>query len=89
MRTVTVNAREFVSKHEMHAALRAGLGEENYWGSNLDALYDCLTMIFEPTRLVIKNWSYAVHYLGEYAERLWRLLDDAAEENPFLEITIE
>ena len=89
MRKLEVDARLFTSKQELHSAMRAALGQENYWGSNLDALYDCLTMIFEPTRLVIKNWSYAVHYLGEYAERLWRLLDDAAEENPFLEITRE
>ena len=86
---LTVDAREFISKHETHSALRAALGEENYWGSNLDALHDCLTMIFEPTTLVIKNWSAAVANLGDYADRLWHVLDDSAEENPFLSVVIE
>ena len=86
---LTVDARGFVSKHETHALLRSVLGEENYWGSNLDALHDCLTMIFEPTTLVIKNWSAAVKNLGDYADRLWHVLDDSAEENPVLNVVIE
>lgn len=89
MRILTVNAESFVSKHEMHASLRAVLGQEYYWGSNLDALHDCLTMIFEPTTLVIRNWSAAVKNLGEYADRLWHVLDDSAEENPFFDAVIE
>ncbi len=87
--TLSVNANEFVSKHEMHAALRAVLGEENYWGSNLDALHDCLTSIGEPTTLVITNWASAVSRLGDYANRLWHVLDDSVEENPNLNVVIE
>ena len=89
MRTLTVDASSFVSKHEMHEALRAVLGQEYYWGSNLDALHDCLTMVFEPTTLVIKNWSAAVRNLGDYANRLWHMLDDSAEENPCFSAVIE
>ena len=69
---ITIDANEFVTKHEMHAALRAALGEENYYGSNLDALHDKLTSICEPTTIVIKNWSFAARRLGEYAYGLLR-----------------
>ena len=86
---LTVDARDFVTRHDTHCALRAALVTENYWGSNLDALHDCLTSIFEPTTVVIKNWSAAARHLGEYADRLWHVLDDSAEENPFLSIVIE
>lgn len=89
MRILTVDARDFITKHEMHSALRAVLGEENYWGSNLDALHDCLTCIFEPTTLIIRNWSAAMLNLGDYANRLWQVLDDSSEENPYLTIGIE
>ncbi|MCR5807975.1 MAG: barstar family protein [Clostridiales bacterium] len=84
-----VDAFDFVSKQETHAVLRNALGEENYRGSNLDALHDCLTMIFEPTTLVISHWGYAERRLGEYADRLWHVLDDSSEENPFLTIILE
>jgi Barstar, RNAse (barnase) inhibitor len=86
--TIIADASKFTSKIETHAALREALGSENYWGSNLDALYDCLTMIFEPTTLVIRNWSSAARRLGEYADRLWHVLDDASTENPFLSVEI-
>lgn len=89
MRTLSVNAREFGSRLEMHAALRNALGGENYWGSNLDALHDCLTSVSEPTVLRIVNWSYAARHLGEYADRLWHVLSDSTDENPNLNITIE
>ena len=86
---LTVDANAFVSKQETHAALRAVLGEENYWGNNLDSLHDCLTMIFEPTTLTVRHWGAAMRHLGEYADRLWHVLDDASEENPFLTIVME
>ncbi|MBO4563055.1 MAG: barstar family protein [Clostridia bacterium] len=86
---LSVDARDFITKHEMHASLRAVLGEENYWGSNLDALHDCLTSIAEPTELYIKNWSFAMRRLGDYANRLWHVLDDASRENPNIRIVIE
>lgn len=89
MRNITVDATGFVSKLEMHACLRAALGGENYYGSNLDALHDCLTMIFQPTTLVIKNWSAAARNLGGYADILWHVFDESAEENPFLSVVIE
>lgn len=73
----------------MHEALREVLGQENYWGSNLDALYDCLTCVFEPTQLTIKHWSYAMQKLGAYADALWHVLDDASDSNPFLHIALE
>ena len=84
-----VDARAFVSKQDMHAALRAVLGGENYAGNNLDALHDCLTSICEPTALRIVNWSYAVKGLGGFANVLWRVLFDSSEENPNLTVTIE
>ncbi|MBO4383980.1 MAG: barstar family protein [Clostridia bacterium] len=89
MRSLRVNAEEFSSRRGTHAALRNVLGEENYFGSNLDALYDCLTSVSEPTELRINNWSYALKHLGGYADRLWHVLSDSTDENPNLTIIIE
>ena len=86
---IIIDAKYFTSRHEAHSTLRAALGEENYWGSNLDALHDCLTCIFVPTEIVIKNWSYAARRLGEYADRLWHVFDDSCAENPFITVVIE
>ena len=89
MRKLEVDARLFTSKQELHSAMRTALGQENYWGSNLDALYDCLTSVCEPTRLIIMHWTAAMLKLGPYADGLWHVLDDASEANPAIEITLE
>jgi RNAse (barnase) inhibitor barstar len=89
MKTFTVDAERFGSKLEMHAAFREVLGEENYWGSNLDALHDRLTMVFEPTTLRIIHWTSAVQNLGRYSDLLWLVLDDAQRESDNLKIIIE
>jgi len=86
---LTVDANEFATKHDLHAAFRAALGRENYWGSNLDALHDCLTSIAEPTTLTVVNWASAARRFGDYADRLWHVLDDSVEENPNLTVVIE
>lgn len=86
---LNVDARDFTSRTAMHAAMRAALGGENYIGSNLDALHDCLTSICEKTTLRIFNWSAAVHRLGRYSDTLWRVLYDSQKENELLDIIIE
>lgn len=86
---ISVDARRFTSKKELHSAMREALGQENYWGDNLDALYDCLTCRFEPTELTIKHWSSAMLRLPDYANALWHMLDDASDMNQMLKITIE
>lgn len=89
MKTFTVDAERFTSKRDMHEAFREALGEENYWSPNLDALHDRLTMVFEPTRLVIRHWTSAMQNLAGYSNMLWHMLDDAQREVPNLEIVIE
>lgn len=86
---LNVDANRFVTKAEMHAALRRVLGEENYMGSNLDALHDCLTSVCTPVTLRIYNWGSASRHLGRYADLLWHVLYDSSEENRNLSIVIE
>ena len=47
---------------------------------NLDALYDALGEINEPTQIKLKNRS-ALSALGDYADDLIAVFTDLAEEN--------
>ena len=40
-----------MSKKALHAYLKEKFGFPEYYGNNLDALYDCLTDISEPTAI--------------------------------------
>ena len=60
-----------------------------WYGRNLDALYDVLTERGEPLRLLVRNREALAAGLGEYAEDLLRTLVDAAAENPALTLVSE
>ena len=53
MTTVVVDGGLMTSREAAHDLLAARLGLPEYYGRNLDALYDALTERGEPTRLVL------------------------------------
>ena len=82
MRAVLDGAR-ILSAEQLHAELKRQLSLPEWYGGNLDALYDCL-MTMEDTELVLVNWP-AVGYLQHAAQ----VMHDAAAENEKMKITIE
>lgn len=81
MRAVLDGAKIF-SAEQLHQELKCRLPLPEWYGNNLDALYDCLTTM-EETELVLVNWPKE-----GYLQRAARAMYDAAEENEKLKITI-
>ena len=69
---------------QLHQVLAQALRFPAWYGHNLDALYDCLTDIGEKTDLIFDHWAS----MGSFSAGFLRVLMDAAEENPNLNITI-
>lgn len=72
----------------LHNYLRSALALPVYYGANLDALYDCLTELDAATELVVPKAIVDEAHLGWYGEQLLQVLQDAAEENEALTVTI-
>lgn len=72
----------------LHNYLRSVLALPVYYGANLDALYDCLTELDAATELVVLAAIADEAHLGWYGEQLLQVLQDAAEENGALTVTI-
>ena len=53
MRTITLDLERMTSVPAIHKYLRSALALPVYYGANLDALYDCLTEIAEPTQIIV------------------------------------
>lgn len=68
---------------EFHDILARELHFPEWYGSNLDALHDCLTEIHEDTVLVFLNWAH----VAAFARGFRRCLEDAQKENPKLSVT--
>ena len=64
MKTVTLALARMQSIRQLHKYLRAELELPDYYGENLDALYDCLTALetlsrSEAEALIVKNGGKA------------------------------
>lgn len=68
-------------REEPHEYIREQLEFPDYYGNNLDALYDCLGEVFNKTIIIMHS--------GEADEKLIATFADAAEENPYLTLVLE
>ncbi|MBQ6654013.1 MAG: barstar family protein [Erysipelotrichaceae bacterium] len=52
----------------------------DYYGNNLDALYDCLGEFTDDSTVIILNKTILLMYLDDYGEKLLETFRDAAGE---------
>ena len=62
------------TREKAHAHIKRRLDLPDYYGCNLDALFDCLTDIHEPTEIVLRFSDSMQKHLGEYGTKLISLL---------------
>ena len=65
MRKIYLNGKAMRDRESMHAHLRRRLKLPDYYGNNLDALYDCLTENGEETELIVNGESIGRKKAGE------------------------
>lgn len=80
-----INCAEIHSREEFHRILSQVLHFPEWYGNNLDALYDCLTDIREQTHLYLENWDA----LSPAFRGFRAVFDDAEQENLSLIITYQ
>ena len=85
MKTVYLGKETVQSIADVHRLFAEGFAFPEWYGNNLDALYDCLTELAEPSLVLIADAEILRGRLGERYETLRMLLTDALE-NPNLHI---
>lgn len=88
MRHLTLNCAGIADKAGLHDALSAVLSLPDYYGRNLDALFDCLTDLREDLCLTVEALPALQDRLGGYAEGLLQVLHDSSLRNPHLVILL-
>ena len=86
---IVLDAKRFKGRTRAHAYLKEALQLPDYYGKNLDALYDCLGDIAEETVIVVPEVIQKKEYLGEYGKRMLEVFRDAAKINAMLQIIIK
>ncbi len=83
---VTIDLSQVTTKEAFHAAFAWPLSFPAWYGNNLDALHDCLTVISTETQLRLAGWEALEAALGAYAKGAKRAILHAAQGNPRLSV---
>lgn len=86
---LTLNARRMTSREQAHAHLKERLRLPDWYGNNLDALNDCLGEICAPTQIIVRFAPMLEQNLGDYGIKIIRVLEQAAQENINLKVTLK
>ena len=78
----TINGKRVTDRESLHALLREKLNLPADCGSNLDAVYDVLTDPGKERIITLKHEDLLREQLGDYGERLLRMLNAAAQNGP-------
>ena len=81
MKVVILDGTTSPTKEALHEHLARELNFPDWYGGNLDALFDCLTAVSEEVALSLDETALA-EALGPYAQRVGKVLARAAEKNP-------
>ena len=84
---IILDSGQLLEPEAAHAYLAEKLMLPDYYGGNLDALYDCLTEIGEDTQLILKMAEN--HRDNIYLKKILMVLMDAETENPYLCVKIK
>ena len=86
---VELDCRKMTDKQATHAYLKQALALPDYYGNNLDSLYDLMTDREEETVLVLGYWRQLGLLLGDYGISLLETLREASESHPKVEIILK
>lgn len=78
---ITLNGKKMDTKEKAHLYIKRKLNTPEYYGKNLDALWDVLSSYNEPIIISLKNKDKLIENLGDYGESIIGVFQDAEKEN--------
>lgn len=89
MDIVILEGKELINEEKTHLILKEKLELPDYYGENLNALWDCLTgWVSLPLKVVWNDFEYSKNHLGIFADELLQLFHEAKDEIEGFEIKI-
>ena len=85
---IILDGRVCTDRTETHLYLKEMLDFPEYYGMNLDALYDCASTL-KDVEVHLFYWHLMVEQMGHYGQLVIETLSEAAQENPHFEFVLE
>ena len=85
--TIILNCKNLTQRGQAHRYLAHMLDFPDYYGKNLDALFDCLTELGDRT--IILDGGTDLLRSGGYGAKVLKVFEEAALANPRLKLEIQ
>jgi ribonuclease inhibitor len=87
MNRIILNGKRMITREVTHAYLKRKFSFPDYYGRNLDALWDLLSDIAKETEIVVVNAHFIPEKLGKYGVSLLKVFEDLNEESRRVKVT--
>jgi ribonuclease inhibitor len=81
MKEIILDGKEMTDKTSAHKYIKKQMNFPDYYGENLDALWDLLSTTSTSTTIYLINEHEIINNLGEYGNLLLEVFQDASFEN--------
>lgn len=88
MNIIVLDGRKMTDREQAHIYLKKKLSLPEYYGKNLDALYDCLTEMANA-QIIVTYIPEMKDNLRRYADNILNVFEAAQEKNPKLSVVME
>ncbi len=88
MRKILLNGCKMDTREHTHCYLKRQLRLPDYYGANLDALWDLLSTYGMPVRITLINRAALIRSLGDYGSQLIQVLQQAERANSHLRFRV-
>ncbi len=88
MEEIFLDACQMTSKSDAHNYIKKMLNFPDYYGKNLDALWDLLSSRSKMTSILLLHEEKLYENLGEYGKKLAEVFKEAAKTNPCIEFMV-
>ena len=88
MKIVVIDGRKMTDRETAHTYLKRKLALPDYYGRNLDALYDCLCEM-SGVQIILTYVSEMKDNLRRYADNIISTFEAAEEKNPKISVISE
>lgn len=86
MKRIILNGKRMITKDVTHAYLKRKFSFPEYYGRNLDALWDLLSTWGSDLEIVIIHGDRIPDLLGSYGESLLKLFHELDEESRHIRV---
>ena len=87
MKKVILNCEKLLQRKQAHLYLAEMLDFPDYYGKNLDALYDCLTEVGEC--IIVLEGEDILRESEGYGAKVLKVIKEAAHANPGLKLEMQ